>query len=1112
MVRGRGRGRGRERAMTVGGEALAARRSAYGSQPETGSEHELEVGPGDEIVFAPYTVVREGEDREESSDDEITLGDGSRLELTSSPASTVHVLAPTLASPSSPSMIRIELVDDAHARGNESEYEFRPEPEPKPKPELSSGVQDEGTSESGLAYLRLSGASLDADADIKSNANVNANENADIPRDAESARDYSSDSDRNRDAAKHVDDDVIAAGMDILDICAPELKLETDNAILGGRDGVCSGQSHLGAGVGFVGTGTLTTTEDAICRKELVSTETAASERSDGEQEPFWQEMPTRDVDVFGDRIAGGAAVPKGEMRSVDIPSGGVRENSLDRKAGARLGSLPSDVDADADIGTEGKVKEKEGGKEDDTYLHSSSYSHSPLLSNSPYLNSGSAPIAIGIPTRASAIPRHVRRALALSTPGSSPSPTPSLNPSPLSSVEDFGIVLSISPGHFAYAAANADRTSVRLRPDSPAIDPGLPHSRLTTRTPFPSLEQSPLSLLPSPLPGEREDQRVETETDCDFNIGDIGADEDATYALPELESVDRPLSVSANEREAKRERRTASGFLDSESFVDITHDLDIDIDRDIYTLATAASVEGTTQLQFSPTEYLDSDDDSSMLPPLSTLPEEDPVFSLSPVRARSRADAYSYGDYSGGNGRSPVISRKASTATNVSTNSARSNKLGYRNDTFFGMNHSVSNLGSVSGSASGSSAWTHVRNASSSSGLSLRSHASFDSRYAHDGHGHGRRQGSQSSGMSLLSSTSSSRTKYDPAPSMEELSLGLREYVGNPHAAAARAEVEVEEGVEKGTRMSRDRNGHETRGFRDDELELGHSDMVIPRDCDALLSGWHPFNVDDAMTGFEPGSSSGTVRRGHTKAASVSTAILGRVPSSGYSGSRRAASGAGQEGRMGANGEGMGALGDDYGNGRGVPGGGRRGRDDGRDDRDGRRSRKASVSSPSTTSSESESESESESDNYGQDLGSLSAATAFKTSAHSVPPSPSPAQDDSSAPVFNQLRNGRKGVFRPPPGAHNGNVSTVSNDSGNSTLPPSGSTEDDNVPLARRIPGALQAQKSIRRQVHDEREKRRRDRSAAPGTSSRVHEGAVSPPLPAPQQQFVEQLERGRS
>ncbi|KAH8114720.1 hypothetical protein DFH11DRAFT_1688808 [Phellopilus nigrolimitatus] len=456
------------------------------------------------------------------------------------------------------------------------------------------------------------------------------------------------------------------------------------------------------------------------------------------------------------------------------------------------------------------------------------------------------------------------------------------------------------------------------------------------------------------------------------------------------------------------------------------------------------------------------------MLPPLSTLPEEDPVFSLSPPCSRSRSRAY--GDSAS---TSPAISRKASYSSSARSTSSYTYKHTTTPDSRARARHGY-------GSSAGSNDYAHEYGLtpanSSTRTRSLRSQYSFDSRVGHLGHGRGR--GSQGSGVSLMSSESA-QSRYDAQrpPTADELSLGLRAYAGNPGQGK-------------------------------------FNSAAIPRDCDALLAGWRPYDAD-AANDFEPGSSSGTLRAGDVQAQAGNSSSRLRSASEGNSAvsvppvstlarahtDRYAGSRARREESSGS----------DYGGRRrDAPGGGRGGRDDGRDDEDGRRSRKPS-SSQSTTSSESETESESDTDDYGQE-NMFASAPAPKSAAASVPPSPLPAQDPTAGPVFNQLRNGRKGVFRPPTGARAADLSSASTSGeGGSSLQHSASMEDDDVPLAQRIPDALKVQKSIRRQVRDERELRKRDRSVAPSRLARAQDGMLSPPAHQ-QPPLSDQLERGRA
>ncbi|KAI5121083.1 hypothetical protein M0805_008596 [Coniferiporia weirii] len=1130
----RGRGRVRERAMTLG---------------EWGGGREDYVAM-DDIIFAPNTVgLANGNGNEDDEDDDeneeweegggedlLYPSGGSRRPYSSTStvvqADSFFHLAPD--DPCSETETASVLTERASAP-DEREYarSFSPETNSSTAlielvdgsldgqdeeggiPDLSrdtvAGAQgtrvlnlvvpttistdgDDDDSSLELAYLRLSGASIDGRGTVEATGETETEEKVDME-----ARDA------NEEAASQAkpETDALGDGDDDDGVCEEDGKTagatslpEVDGDGTGIKDEAGDGNRDRKGVNGDEVDGDASTSSMGTVR---VESKLAGAPESGG-----------RD-DVFSESVLPREEEPR-SPGSIIIPRGGADDNSLGRNAGGQSATHTEFLDsADA----ERKVEEED-------YVESNAFP-SPYSYSYSYLHPDGASIPVAIPTghtRASAIPRHVRRTLARS-PNSPPSS--SLDPSPTSSVEDFGVVLSISPGHFAYAAANSHRDSVRLRPDSLTIDPCLPHPR----TPLPSLEQSPQPPVQPPLPLSENEESLRagavTGSDSDIDSIDAARDAtDATYIITRgsggLEVSDTLASLSsfdASKSQVEVETETVQKPLESGNVTDV--DVDADTDTDIETTATSASEE-SAQPQFTPPDYFDSDlDDSCMLPPLSTLPEEDPVFSLSP--AGSLGSVYGYDDY--GSGRSPAISRKASTATTFSSSSAKSNKSYY-----------VANL---IGSNSGSSSWTRARHGyGSSSGsvdyedvvhadvvaahkLSSRSQSSFGSGSGYepvDVRGHARRQGSQSSGISLLSS--SSRTRYDPIQSAEELSLGLREYTGNPHTAAARAEAV--------THLS---NGE--RGFGDDELEheLGHTDLEIPHDVDALLAGWRPFDAEVAG-GFEPGSSSGTVRpkqeREQSRAgasrrgsavrsvAAIGTgqsgAALGRAHTNGYSGSRGGGSGRewgsggggggyGYQGSYGGGGGGNKSSGSDYGDQRGPPGGGRRGRDDGRDD--GRRNRRPSVSSRSTTSSESESES----DAYGQDEPSPSAPVASKPVA--FPASVLPAQEEVVAPVFNQLRNGRKGVFKPPPAA-------IQTGSANRTL--AQGTEDDDVPLAQRIPNALQAQKSIRRQVRDEREKRRRDRSVAPGKPPRTPEDAMSPPsFPRQQQQpFPEQSERGRT
>ena len=147
-----------------------------------------------------------------------------------------------------------------------------------------------------------------------------------------------------------------------------------------------------------------------------------------------------------------------------------------------------------------------------------------------------------------------------------------------------------------------------------------------------------------------------------------------------------------------------------------------------------------------------------------------------------------------------------------------------------------------------------------------------------------------------------------------------------------------------------------------------------------------------------------------------------------------------GSGGGAGGNGRGGNPNGNNY----GAGGGGRGGRDgDGDDRRDWRSDIKSCFSTPSDSESdEEEEESETSTDDYGID---------------SAPPS----------------------VLAPP-------LVRTANPIPDSPSETSAGTDDD-VPLAQRIPTALKAQKTIRKQVRDERDRRRRERGADGSTARQL-------------------------
>ncbi|EJC97816.1 uncharacterized protein FOMMEDRAFT_137219 [Fomitiporia mediterranea MF3/22] len=531
------------------------------------------------------------------------------------------------------------------------------------------------------------------------------------------------------------------------------------------------------------------------------------------------------------------------------------------------------------------------------------------------------------------------------------------------------------------------------------------------------------------------------------------------------------------------------------------------------------------------------------MLPPLSTLPEEDPVFRLTPAHSRER---YGGTDYSSLSSRS--MSRKASVATFTSIFSMRSGSSGNVSHISHSFSrahspsvslsttlpYSNSQSGSNSGSLVGRRA--HGSNAGSvdsgrgpvpsSSMSSLQSKSSMDLRALANARS---RQGSQSSGLSLQS-RSSTRTKFEPhvqaqarkSPSAEEVSLGLRAYTGNPYAVAVQAELEGKASKYESPSKAK---------FDDEELVLDISqDAVAPTiESEPEVTGWKTYDsVLEAAGLFEPGTSAGTVRPSTqpteveidtTPSLSVDTEIGAddsstlntvRTHTNGYGySSGRGGSGRDWDGAGGYTGHSSGFGGrygssgsDESGGRRGGLNTGRRGRDDSRGGDGERQNRKLPVSAPSSSEEESESESETSSDDYGEETGIVHRPAAPQIPSVRAPSAASNSQEEPVSPIFSQLRNGRKGVFRPP-------TITTTADTSEQRRPPT--AEDDDVPLAQRIPGALHAQQTIRQQVRSERDRRRRDRSVAPTPrTSRAPEGTISPP---PQHvPSVNQDDRGRS
>lgn len=457
--------------------------------------------------------------------------------------------------------------------------------------------------------------------------------------------------------------------------------------------------------------------------------------------------------------------------------------------------------------------------------------------------------------------------------------------PSPLSSVEDFGVAFSVSPSF------NSALQQQGTRPESFTIDPSLPASR-------------------------------------------CGRDRSSVF---ELEEDEQQISASL-------------------------------------------------QYEFSDEK---DEDDSSMLPPLSTLPEDDPFFTLSPSRTCSTTSDSSFSLSSGSTAKSAL------------------NSIEYARNLIAAVKQ---------------------------------------------------RHGRQISGGSVGSS-------------IEE--LGLRRYQSPAPSLVSR------------TTSGSSRSGRSSRAARlshDDSTEfVEEMKSDVPSDVDPV-TGWRPYNEKES--GFEPGSSTGTVRPSpaaevaarppspEKRASTASKDVPLPHPSepvappaidvsrlrshaggsSGASGNTRTWEYTITQQRFERN---KGESSDsDFGDRRQPPGRGD-GNDGGRGG-DGDEDRQTKSSNPTTSSSSAQttdSETTDSEDNYGEEV-----AIAVPISLD-VPPS------------FSQRRNGRKGVFkrdaelqpshsRTPGSSHNV------------------SAEEDDVPLAQRIPRALEAQQSIRRQVRDEKDRRKRERN----------------------------------
>lgn len=395
--------------------------------------------------------------------------------------------------------------------------------------------------------------------------------------------------------------------------------------------------------------------------------------------------------------------------------------------------------------------------------------------------------------------------------------------------------------------------------------------------------------------------------------------------------------------------------------------------------------------------------DDGSSLPPLSTPAELDPIFVLSPSRARSH---------------SPSSGRSR-------TSRSRSNSAGSDYRSFYGEDATrPPSFDSAQDEMPGYS--RHV------------SESSYDSSLGDE------------LSLTLYETSSSSFGSSD--------GLGAREE--GPRAPRASRLSDLSAELEKAFSFER-------------------------------MVGWKPF--DEKSAGFEPGSSAGTLRPSETGAGHRGRAIsdvddldvwLGHaagvdVGSAEAMNHTRSYAGAYSNGRGGTASQNSNRAGgnqrvgsnqhadhdsseSDYGEDRGA---GRWNGGRGEDGGDGDRSRGSAFSTPSADSSD---EDTSSSDGYGEDNKTRSLGSR------------------------DQRRNGQKGVFVPQ-GQQKGTSKRAD-------------SEDDDVPLAQRLPHALDAQKSIRRQQRDERQRRRAERPAkiATNASQVAQEGergrtmTLRPPLSA--------------
>lgn len=242
-------------------------------------------------------------------------------------------------------------------------------------------------------------------------------------------------------------------------------------------------------------------------------------------------------------------------------------------------------------------------------------------------------------------------------------------------------------------------------------------------------------------------------------------------------------------------------------------------------------------------------------------------------------------------------------------------------------------------------------------------------------------------------------------------------------------------------------------------------ADGDLEEDFDAMI-GWKPMDAKDLD--FEPGSSAGTLRplfHGRHRSASDGDGAESRTvgPTKEFdfaqSVEKRVKSCAGGH----TPGRGPAGAGVGWGG-----GGGYRATRGGREDRES----SERANHPEQPPGDGHNRRDGSDDDKGEYRGTRSTSSTPSSSEQSSDSEISPQSPAllhsmalESAP-HSQRRNGMKGVYRPP---------SESRRAG----PGGESSEDDEVPLAQRIPGALIAQKSIRKKVREERQ-RTRENSAA--------------------------------